>query len=160
MSGTAGAVLVFERDEAPDVERVFGPWGVGSRGAGGAWDPVGLADARLTLEPHDTGHDLLVLRFSSTASHEPEPLARVEQWLALGGASGARLGFLTRYDHALVDPWLRDEVLVPRLVGDWARIDAGPYARILECAAERPLSDRRRVGEGPWGAVVSTDPPR
>jgi hypothetical protein len=106
------------------------------------------AEVERAFEPHDTGYDVLTLRFSSTAmAADPErTLARVDRWLVLGAEHGAQLGLLTWYPDLLVDPWLRDEVLVPLLTQWWERIEAAPYARILwgGRAPGAPGGDRRR----------------
>ena len=159
MSQLMGAALVFEGGETSPaaVERAFAPWLDGVvRGADGAWDPRGLADARMTFNAHDTGYDVLVLRFSSTemAVDPAQTLALIDRWLVLGAQHGAQLGYLTWYSDFVDDPLLRDEVLVPLLAQWWERIAGAPYTRIL-WGRERPEQPGGVVvARGDWGVLV------
>ncbi|MBK9369913.1 MAG: hypothetical protein IPN01_27055 [Deltaproteobacteria bacterium] len=159
MSQLMGAALVFEGGETSPaaVERAFAPWLNGVvRGADGAWDPRGLADARMTFNAHDTGYDVLVLRFSSNEmARDPAlTLAKIDRWLVLGAQHGAQLGYLTWYSDFVDDPLLRDEVLVPLLTQWWERIASAPYARIL-WGRERPEQPGGVVvARGDWGVLV------
>jgi len=162
MSSVAGAVVVLDEGRTrEDVERALGDWlGGVHAGPDGAWDPPGLSDARLILERHPMGYDLLILRFSANARARDRDAvdARIDALFRQAAERlGARFGYLADYASMLDDPWLEDEVLVPLAGEDWEALQGRLYARML-LGPGLPMESRGTVAaSGPWGTLVALD---